>query len=114
MKLTTTHAALLSLLLAGNAMAECVKPEVPEIADGATAEKDAFFDSYGEAKAYLGEADAFLKCLIEEDKAAKEAGQSKEQSDARLDIYNKVVEEMQAVGEKLNAEVKEFKARGAS
>ena len=112
MKLAHAIAAGIITLGSAQAWAQCTKPTAPAIPDGSTAEKDAFYAAYQEAKNYLAEADKYLVCLTEEEKAEMEQGESTEETQAaRLDLYNQTVDEMQALGETLNTEVAEFKAR---
>lgn len=92
--------------------ADCTTPSAPDLLDGATAEEDAFIAGYKQAKAYLAEAEAFLECLQKEEAAEVAEGIATDETKAaRLELYNATVDEMQAVGDNLNAEVREFKAR---
>ena len=112
MRLLPLVATAIFTLASGALAAECVTPEAPAVPDGASSDKDTFIAGYQKTKSYLAEGEAYLKCLENEEKAEMEAGTSTEDTQAaRLSLYNATVDEMQATGETLNTEVREFKAR---
>lgn len=112
MKILPLAAAALIALGSGALTAECVSPEAPAVPDGATSDKETFIAGYQKAKGFLADGEAYLECLETEEKADMDAGSSTEETQAaRLTLYNATVDQMQTVGESLNAEVREFKAR---
>jgi hypothetical protein len=113
MKILPLAAAAIFALVSGALAAECVTPEAPAVPDGATSDKETFIAGYQKAKGYLADGEAYLKCLETEEKTEMDAGTSTDETQAaRLTAYNASVDQMQAVGEALNTEVREFKARG--
>lgn len=111
MKIKPAITASLIALACSPAWAACTKPTAPIIPDGSNTEKDAFYAAYQEAKTYLTEGEEYLACLTDEEKAEMKKGETTEETQAaRLDLYNEAVDEMQTLGEQLNAEVTKFKA----
>ncbi|MDX9875632.1 MAG: hypothetical protein RBS88_12020 [Spongiibacteraceae bacterium] len=99
-----------SLLLGGAlAHAACELPQRPTIPNGASASEQEMVDAQGAVRSYVDSAQAYLDCLVAEDKAAGDK-ESKDAKQARLDKYNAAVASMQEVGDQFNAQVREFKA----
>ncbi len=113
-------ATIITLALSGTALAACNKPQLPDIADGASASQAVMVESQKAVKQYLGEGERYLACLQEQEKTvvaeAKAAGVEpesdalKEKKIAINEAYNHVVDAMHDLGERFNAEVKKYKA----
>ncbi len=113
MKRVLFGSIFLLILTSGSLWAQCSAPIPPPLPDGASADKEDFIEGYQQTKHYLKNAESYLNCLQDEEAAEIEAGTSSEESRARrLALYNAEVDEMQATGDALNAEVRAFKARG--
>lgn len=98
-------------LLLGTVLAHaaCEQPQRPAMPDGASAAEQEMVEAQTSVRGYVEGAQAYLDCLVAEDKAAGDK-ESKEAKQQRLDKYNAIVASMQEVGEQFNAELREFKA----
>ena len=111
MKIIPLAATLVIALGFSPLWAACSKPQAPELLDGSSAGKDEFIASYQTGRTYISDTEAYLACLEGEEKAEVDAGKSTEESKAaRLELYNTTVDELQLFSEKLNTEVRDFKA----
>jgi len=103
------------LVAAPHVMAECVRPQVPEIADGTTADVEAMVKSQQDVKSYQAQAEVYRQCLQEQEIEDQEDGEiSEEDKAARLAAYNGMVDEETALAESWNTEIREFKSRESS
>ena len=119
-------AAVAALVVGSAAMAECQQPQLPKIADGASATVEVMVQSQQAVKQYLSEGDSYLKCLKGEEQAAIAAAQKagvKPDSDAAAALldkrqaitknYNAAVDAMQSIGDRFNVEIRKYKAAHA-
>jgi hypothetical protein len=107
MKFVLTTALLLTSSLA---IAECTRPAVPELPDGATADMPAMAEGQKAVKAYVAGTDAYLDCLAAD--AAEAGGKADPDAElARIEEHNVAVDEMDAVAARFNEEIREYKAR---
>jgi len=84
---------LIFTALSGGAYSGCTAPEPPHIPDAETTVTAEMVKAQNDVKAFLSEAENFLKCNRNSSK------------------HNKMVDEMKDVGEKFNNVVKAYKAR---
>ncbi len=116
-------ATIITLALSGTALAACNKPQLPDIADGASASQAVMVESQKAVKQYLEEGERYLTCLQDQEKTAvaeakaagvepesEEAAALKEKKIAINEAYNHVVDAMHDLGDRFNAEVKKYKA----
>ena len=107
MKFVLTTALLLTSSLS---IAECSRPTAPELPDGATADMQAMVDGQKAVKAYVAGTEAYLDCLTaEDDEAGGEA--DPDALEARVEMHNTAVDEMDVVANEFNEEIREYKAR---
>ena len=93
-------------------LADCAKPDSPVIPDGAVADEDTMIDAQHAVKDYITQADQFLDCIVNENRAALESGlDTPEAKQARSDGYDEVYKDREAVPQAFNAELKKFRAR---
>ena len=98
------------MLTSSIAMAECVKPDAPELPDGGTADMQAMVAGQKAVKTYVSGTDAYLACIAGEgQEAGAEANPDAEME--RVDMHNAAVDEMEAVAAKFNEEIREYKAQ---
>ena len=107
MKFVLTTALLLTSSLS---IAECSRPTAPELPDGATADMQTMVDGQQAVKVYVAGTEAYLDCLTAaEGEAGGEANPDVEME--RVEMHNAAVDEMDAVADKFNEEIREFKAK---
>jgi hypothetical protein len=107
MKFVLTTALLLTSSLS---IAECSRPTAPELPDGATADMPAMVDGQKAVKAYVAGTEAYLDCLVAETPEAGGVADPDAEIE-RVDKHNAAVDEMDAVADKFNEEIREYKAR---
>jgi DNA repair ATPase RecN len=124
MKLPTSIALAAILLASGlTAQAACVYPQAPQaIPNGSQATKDQMVTANGQVKEYVKAVEStYLPCLDEEMKASVAAldPADPEYAAKKLSIesmhakkYNAAVDEEAAVADRMNQEIKAFKAKG--
>jgi hypothetical protein len=118
-KLTTAFSAI-AFLFASHAGLACEYPAKVSVADGSTATKEEMIASQGAVKKYVAEMEAYLTCIVDEEKATvalmeELAPEVEQQRTEMLDKkYNAAVEEMERVAADFNAEVQAYKARDNS
>lgn len=94
---------------------ECNKPYKVEIPDGASSSKEVMIDTQKSIKTYMSEANAYLACLeavnrnlataiLSEEAIAEERAMTNRR-------HNAMVDEMNAVADQFNAQVRAYKAR---
>lgn len=100
-----------SIVFGQTAFADCVQPQKPSVVDGSSASEADMVASQQAIKKYVGDGDAYLDCLVNEEKAAiADESITDETKKARLEKYNATVTDMQTMGENFNAELKKYKA----
>lgn len=120
-----TRSCFALLLVAGAvaaAASECSRPYPLNLPREAPASQDAMLSLQAEVKAYLAEADAYLSCNEQEQRAlaqsvkdGADADEVQVQVQILLTRYNNTVDEMHVVGDRYNDLVQSFKDRdGAS
>ena len=115
-KLTILAIGALLALGGANTLA-CEYPSRVDIPDGDTASKDEMIEGQRNVKSYVATMEAYLKCLVDEEKAARAQLEemSAEDEQLREDMlnkkYNAAVDEMENVAARFNAEVQAYKAR---
>ena len=111
--------AVAALLAAGPAFGACIYPKAPtNLPDGNTATKEEMLAGAKAVKEYDAQITAYTECLkLEHDEAmAKEgANLTKEQREERermqVQKHNAAVDELQAVAERFNEQIRAFNAR---
>ncbi len=89
--------------------AECMRPEAPELPDGETSDLAAMVEGQKSVKTYVASTEAYLDCLTAEGDAAVE--EPSEASMARIDEHNKAVDDMDAIANEFNEEIREYKGK---
>ncbi len=84
---------LIFLALSGGLYADCTPPEPPQIPDAETTVTAEMVKAQNDVKAFMAEAEAFLKC------------------NRNTSRHNKMVDTMNDVGKSFNDVVKAYKAR---
>ena len=103
-------ASLLLIFSAQFAAAECTRPAPPVLPDGETADLETMVEGQKSVKAYVAATEAYLDCLTAEGQAAVEV-ETPEQQLARIEEHNEAVDEMEALAEQFNEEIREYKAK---
>lgn len=117
MKIFSSIAAGLATLLLAPGLLACDYPTQIDIPNGDTATRDEMLDGQKNVKDYVATMEAYLECLVEEERAARAQLEelSPEDEQLREDMlnkkYNAAVEEMEKVAAEFNAEVQAYKAR---
>lgn len=114
-------ALLLAALTAGPVHAACSYPKAPEkIPDGNTATTEEMIAAKQAVESYNKEIEAYVSCIkLEYDGAV--AGSSEELTEERkkelermqVQKHNAAIDELQAVAERLNEQIRVFKAKSA-
>jgi hypothetical protein len=113
--------ALGALFAAPASFAACTYPHTPgKFPDGATASQDEMVAAQGEVKQFMADMDAYLKCIDEENPAAKPStlndAQKKEQEareKVRVQKHNAAVSDEDAVADRFNTQLHIWKDRQA-
>ena len=119
MKLLLTAAAIAAAALAPAAYADCSYPQAPNpIPDGSTATLAQMMTAQKAVQAYNQEMNAYLSCIqLERDSRVANAGdkltkQQKQELEAiEVQKHNAAVDQLHAVADQFNAQVKIFKAK---
>lgn len=100
---------LASMLVAPGVYAECTMPDKPPVPDGATSTEVQMVDGQSRVKAFVEAAEAYIACL---DQEARQAGDTDtpEAAAARVAAHNNAVDQMTAVADSFNSEIREWKA----
>ncbi|HEY7740283.1 MAG TPA: hypothetical protein VIB01_06685 [Steroidobacteraceae bacterium] len=115
--MTRSTIALLALLAAGSAQAACIYPRAPErIPDGRTANYDEMLAAQKAVKQFNDDINTFNACLDMEMTAYEKSGLYDENRLAELRLMqakknNAAVDEVQAVADQFNEQLRIFKAR---
>lgn len=102
--------AIFFLLGAQSVMAECTRPEAPTLPDGEVSDLQTMVAGQSEVKAYVAATEAYLDCLGAEGEAAVEE-ETEEAKLARIEQHNAAVDEMEAVANTFNEEIREYQAK---
>jgi len=88
----------------------CPLPEKPSIPNGRTATEQEMLETQRNIKAYIEKGNAVLTCLDELTTKWGEAA-TEEQTQINTLFHNKMVDDMQAVGELFNSAVRAYKGK---
>lgn len=89
---------------------KCPLPEKPSIPNGRTATEQEMLETQRNIKAYMDKGNAVLTCLDELSTSWGEAV-TEEQTQINTLFHNKMVDDMQAVGELFNSAVRAYKGK---
>ncbi len=109
--------AAASLIFSAQAALACDYPERAEIPDGVSASKEEMLAGQNSVKNYVATMEAYLDCIVEQEKAARAEMEELEPEDEQLrdDLlnkkYNAAVEEMEKTAAQFNEQVQAYKAR---
>jgi hypothetical protein len=120
MKLLPAAIVIAAAMLAPAAYADCSYPPAPsQLPDGNTATLKEMLAGMQTVKSYNEQMDAYLSCIkLERDSAVAQAGakltkqQQQEIEAIEIQKHNAAVDQLHAVADRFNAQVKIFKARG--
>lgn len=120
MKSLLTAAIIAAAALAPAAYADCTYPTAPSpIPDGNTATLAQMLSMQKSVQAYNEEMNAYLSCIqLERDSRVAQAGatlskqQKQELQAIEVQKHNAAVDQLHAVADQFNAQVKIFKAKG--
>jgi hypothetical protein len=107
----------ISFLVAAQSGFACDYPTKVTIPNGNTASQEEMIEGQRGVKKYVADMEAYLECIVEEEKAARatiedlEAEDEQQREDMLTKKYNAAVDEMEQVAAKFNVEVQTFKAR---
>ncbi len=107
----------MSLFFSAQASSACNYPQRVDIPNGNTASQDEMIGGQGEVKQYVAAMEAYLECILEEEKAARAAIEDltpeveQQREDMLTKKYNAAVDEMEKVAANFNTEVQAYKAR---
>jgi hypothetical protein len=91
-------------------MAACAFPDAPELPDGNTAAEEEMAGASAAVRAYVGDTQSGLDCLSEAEESLGEEI-SDEQKAELVTTYNARVDEMTALVEGFNEQIRAYKAR---
>ena len=106
-----------SFLLVAQAGLACDYPKKAPIPNGSTASQEEMIEGQRGVKQYVADMEAYLECIVEEEKAARakmedlQPEDEQQREDLLTKKYNAAVDEMEQVAAKFNVEVQTFKAR---
>jgi len=110
-------ACCVSFLFAAQAGLACDYPTKVPIPNGSTASQEEMIEGQRGVKQYVADMEAYLECIVEEEKAARAAIEDlkpedeQQREDMLTKKYNAGVEEMEQIAAKFNVEVQTYKAR---
>lgn len=117
MKTFTTCCFAFTFLFAAPAILACDYPSRVKVPNGSSATRDEMIAGQRNIKEYVAAMEAYLECIVAEEKSARAALEeiSSEDEQLREDMlnkkYNAAVEEMEKLAADFNGEVREFKER---
>ena len=88
----------------------CAFPDAPEIPDGTTASEEDMGSASAAVRAYVGDTQSGLDCLSEVEASMGEEITPEQKSEI-VNTYNAGVDEMTAVVESFNEQIRAYKAR---
>jgi hypothetical protein len=103
--------SLALLMAADQVSAQCNQPAPPQLPDGGSSDLETMVEGQKAVKAFVADTEAYLDCLNAESAAAAEQ-ESPEQQLARIELHNKAVDDMEAVANAFNEEIREYKEQG--
>ena len=120
MKLLPAAIVIAAVMLAPAAYADCSYPPAPsQLPDGNTATLKEMLAGMQAVKSYNEQMDAYLSCIkLERDSRVAQAGakltkqQQQEIQAIEIQKHNAAVDQLHAVADRFNVQVKIFKARG--
>jgi hypothetical protein len=110
-------AGVTSILLATHGAFACNYPSKVAIPNGTTASQEEMIEGQKGVKQYVADMEAYLECIVEEEKAARaqienlQPDDERQREDMLTKKYNAAVDEMEQIAAKFNVEVQAFKAR---
>lgn len=108
---------IISLVFGMQSAFACDYPDRVPIPNGTTATKEEMLEGQRSVKAYVDAMEAYLECIVEEEKLARAAIEelSPEQEQQREDMlnkkYNAAVDEMERLAAQYNVEVQAYRAK---
>ena len=109
-----------ALLLGVHNAFACDYPTKASVANGSTATKEDMIESQKSVKKFVGAMEAYLECIVGEEKAARSAlgelqPEDEQQREEMLSKkYNAAVDDMEKVAARFNAEVQAYKGKDGS
>ena len=106
-----------SLLVVTQVSLACDYPVKAPIPNGSTASQEEMIEGQRGVKQYVADMEAYLECIVEEEKAARaeiedlKPEDEQQREELLTKKYNAAVEEMEQVAAKFNVEVQTYKAR---
>ena len=97
--------------------AACDYPQQVDVPNGNTASEEEMLEGQNKVKQYVADMEAYLDCIVAEEKAALEAlddlepETEQQREDLLTKKYNAAVEEMETVAARFNAQVQAFRAK---
>ena len=115
-RITKLIGAVCFLLIAQTSFA-CDYPARVDVPNGESASKEDMIDGQRNVKAYVAAMEAYLDCLVEEEKTTRAsleltADDEQQREDMLNKKYNAAVEEMETLAARFNQQVQAYKARG--
>lgn len=107
----------IALVFAVQAAIACDYPERIQVPNGASATKEEMLAAQKTVKTYVADMEAYLDCILEEEKAARAAIEDltpeveQQREDMLTKKYNAAVDEMETVAARFNTEVQAYKSR---
>lgn len=107
----------ISLIFAAQSAVACDYPDRVLVPNGSTATKEDMVTGQRGVKAYVAAMEVYLDCIVEEEKAARDAmgamdaDQEQDREDMLNKKYNAAVDEMERLAAQFNSEVQAYKAR---
>lgn len=117
MRKIVKYAGSMSLLIAAQAGFACDYPTKAAIPNGSTASQEEMIEGQRSVKQYVADMEAYLECLVEEEKVARaeiedlKPEDEQQREEMLTKKYNAAVEEMEQAAAKYNVEVQTYKAR---
>jgi hypothetical protein len=117
MRKLVKYAGCISLLIAAQAGLACNYPAKVTIPNGSTASQEEMIEGQRGVKQFVANMEAYLECIVEEEKAARAAIEElkpedeQQREDMLTKKYNAAVDDMEQVAAKFNVEVQTYKAR---
>jgi hypothetical protein len=111
------YAACMTFLFAAQVGLACDYPTKVPIPNGSTASQEEMIEGQRGVKQYVADMEAYLECIVDEEKAARAAIEDlkpedeQQREDKLTKKYNAAVDEMEQVAAKFNVEVQTFKSR---
>lgn len=105
------------LMAAQTGFAACDYPKKVDIPNGTTASEEEMLEGQNGVKQFVADMEAYLDCIVAEEKAAREAiddlepEAEQQREDLLTKKYNAAVEDMEKVAARFNAQVQAFRSR---